>query len=117
MDFYGYNRAKAIAHCDSLAVGRASRQTDSLRSWNRLRPEHVAELLSNAAADARADARALASLMERTCWRINMQVPTQGKANQLVSNVREVAITAAGREFKLQCTESPSLQLERIIAA
>jgi hypothetical protein len=46
-----------------------------------------------------------------------MQVPTQGKANQLVSNVREVAITAAGREFKLQCTESPALQLERIIAA
>ncbi|PPV04803.1 hypothetical protein XBLMG947_4034 [Xanthomonas bromi] len=117
MDFYGYNRAKAIAHCDSLAVGRASRETDSLRSWNRLRPEHVVELLSNAAADARADARMLASLMARACWRIHLQGPTQGKANQLVSNVREVAITAAGREFKLQCTESPALQLERIIAA
>lgn len=117
MDFYGYDRAKAIAHCDSLALGRASRDTDSLRSWNRLRPEHVVELLSNAAADARADARTLASLMEHASWRIHMQAPAQAKANQLVSNVREVAITAAGREFKLQCTENPSLQLERVIAA
>ncbi len=114
MDFYGFDRSKAISHCDSLALGRAGSDTDSVRGWNRLRPEHIVDLLDGASADARQDARNLASLLARIAWRIQLQAPAQGKANQLVSNVREVGITVGGRDYRLQLTEGTRLQLERI---
>ncbi|MBD3828524.1 MULTISPECIES: hypothetical protein [Stenotrophomonas] len=113
MDFYGFDRAKAVANCDSLNLGLA-RDTDSVRAWNRLRPEHIVELLHGAAADARQDARNLAAQISRGSWRIYMQAPAQGKANQLVSNAREVAVSAGGRDYRLQLNEGTKLQLERI---
>lgn len=117
MDFYGLDRSKALAHFDGVALGRAGRQTDSVRAWNRLRPENVFDLLDGAAAEARRDARSLAALMTRSPWRVNLQAPSQDKANQLVSNVREVSVSAAGREYRLQLTEGTRLQLERILQA
>lgn len=114
MDFYGLDRSKALAHFDGIALGRAGRETNAVRGWNRLRPENLLDLLDGAASEARTDARNLAALMIRAPWRIDMQVPAQGKANQLVNNVREVSLTAGGREYRLQLTESSKLQLERI---
>ncbi|GHH60831.1 MAG: hypothetical protein ABN502_01940 [Gammaproteobacteria bacterium] len=117
MDFYGLDRSKALAHCDSLALGRASRDTDSVRTWNRLRPEHIIDLLATASPEARQEARTIAGLMTRAAWRIHMQASTQGKANQLASNVREVGLSVGGRDYRLQLTEGRTLQLERITAA
>lgn len=117
MDFYGLDRSKALGHFDGIALGRAGRDTDTVRAWNRLRPENLLDLLDGAAAEARRDARNLAALMTRVAWRVNMQAPAQGKANQLVSNVREVSLTAGGREYRLQLTEGTRLQLERISQA
>ncbi len=117
MDFYGFDRARAVAHCDSLSLGRASAELDHLRSWSRLRPEHVVELLDTASAEARGDARNLAALVSRVPWRIQVSASAPGKANQLVSNVREVTLAVAGREYRLHCTESPFLRLERITLA
>ncbi|HBK45295.1 MAG TPA: hypothetical protein DDZ67_02425 [Xanthomonadaceae bacterium] len=117
MDFYGLDRSKALAHFDGVALGRAGRQTDTVRGWNRLRPENLFDLLDGAAPEARRDARDLAALLTRAPWRIDMQAPPQGKANQLVSNVREVSLSAGGREYRLQLTEGVQLQLERISQA
>lgn len=117
MDFYGFDRANAVAHCDSLSLGRAGADVEHLRAWSRLRPEHVVELLDTASADARGDARNLAALVSRVPWRIQVQAAAPGKANQLVSNVREVTLAVAGRDYKLHCTEAPFLQLERITLA
>lgn len=113
MDFYGFDRAKAIANCGSLELGLA-RDTHNVRAWNRLRPEHIVELLHGASADARQDARNLAAQLTRSAWRIQMHAPSQGKANQLVSNAREVSITAGGRDYRLLLNEGSTLQLERI---
>ncbi|KAB7769630.1 hypothetical protein [Xanthomonas maliensis] len=117
MDFFGLDRSKAIANCDSIALGRAGRDTDIVRGWNRLRPENILDLLGGASEDARRDAHALAALMVRGPWRLHMQVPVQGKATQLVGNVREVGLTVTGREYRLQLTEGSRLQLERIVQA
>jgi hypothetical protein len=115
MDFYGYDRAAATARCASLAHGQPGSKADRLCTWNRVRPEHVVQLLQEASAEARAEARSLAGLISRTPWRIQVQAPVAGKANQLVSNVREIALSAAGREYRLQCTQAPFLRLERIV--
>lgn len=117
MDFYGFDRAKALAHCDSLTLGRASRTAQGVRAWNRLRPEHIVDLLADAAPEARSDARLIASLTTRASWRIHLEAPVQGKANQLASNVREVGLTVGGRDYRLQLTEGRILRLERIVAA
>ncbi|GAB3052383.1 hypothetical protein [Stenotrophomonas tumulicola] len=117
MDFYGLDRSKALTHFDGVALGRADRQTDTVRGWNRLRPENLLDLLDGAATEARRDARTLAALMTRASWRINLQAPSQGKANQLVSNAREVSVSAGGREYRLQLSEGSRLQLERISQA
>jgi len=113
MEFFGFDREAALNHCDSLELG-LGRELDRVRSWNRLRPEHIVELLHGAAADARQDARNLAAQITRGSWRIYMQAPAQGKANQLVSNAREVAVSAGGRDYRLQLNEGTKLQLERI---
>lgn len=116
MDFYGLNRDRTIANCDSQALGRAGRETTSVRAWNRIRPEHIVDLLDQASLDARGEARALAARLSRMPWRIQlMAAPTQA-ANRLVSNTRDVALSSGGRNFVLHCTESPSLKLERITA-
>ncbi|WP_149193672.1 hypothetical protein [Luteimonas suaedae] len=116
MDFYGIDRETTISHCDSLALGREDRGTESVCSWNRIRPEHVVELLDKAAPEARGDARNLAALLSRFSWRIRGAAQAQGNSNRIVSNVREITISAAGRNFQLHCTENPSLKLERITA-
>ncbi|NZA28138.1 hypothetical protein H0E84_17300 [Luteimonas sp. SJ-92] len=116
MDFYGIDRDKTIANCDSLALGLAGRGTESVCAWNRIRPEHVVDLLDNAAADARGDARDLATLLSRFTWRIRGGASAQGSSNRLVNNVREITVSAAGRNFQLHCVETPSLKLERITA-
>src|SRR5690606_2232548 len=83
----------------------------------RIRPEHVVELLDNAASDARRDARDLATMLSRFAWRISSgSASAQGSSNRIVSNVREITVSVAGRNFQLHCTETPSLKLERITA-
>lgn len=117
MDFYGIDRNATINHCDSLSVGRHDRGTQNISGWNRIRPEHVVELLDNAASDARRDARDLATLLSRFAWRISSgSASAQGSSNRIVSNVREITVSVAGRNFQLHCTETPSLKLERITA-
>ncbi len=117
MDFYGLDRSKALAHFDGVPLGRAGRDTDTVRAWNRLRPENLLDLLDTAAPEARRDARTLAAQLTRSAWRVNLQAPSQGKANQLVSNAREVSLTSGGRECRLQLSEGTRLQLERISQA
>ena len=116
MDFYGFNRAKAIANCGSLELGLA-RDTNNVRAWNRLRPEHIVELLETAVPAARQDARIVAGQISRGSWRIHMDAPVVGKP-QLVSNVRELQ-NAAERfalgldldlDVELQGESSPTLQ-------
>lgn len=116
MEFYGFDKTRAIAHCDSLAVGRSGRDTASVSGWNRIRPEHVVDLLDQAAPDARGDARNLAALLSRFAWRIQPTAQAQAGNARLVNNVREIAITAGARSFQLHCTENPALKLERITA-
>ncbi|MDN5780690.1 MAG: hypothetical protein L0H23_01485 [Luteimonas sp.] len=117
MDFYGIDRAATIGNCDSPSLGLQSRDADNVCSWNRIRPEHVVELLDKAATEARGDARDLAAMMSRFAWRISSgSASAQGNSNKIVNNVREITISAAGRNFQLHCTENPSLKLERITA-
>lgn len=117
MDFYGIDRTATIDRCDSLALGRQDREADNVCSWNRIRPEHVVDLLDKAAADARRDAHELATLLSRFAWRISSGTASaQGNSNRIVNNVREITVSVAGRNFQLHCTETPSLKLERITA-
>lgn len=116
MDFYGLDREKTIANCDSLAVGLASRDTHQVCAWNRVRPEHVVDLLDEAAPEARGDARNLAKLLEGFSWRIHGGAAADGGGKRIVNNVREITVAAVGRTFQLHCTESPSLRLQRITA-
>jgi len=115
MDFHGFNREDAVNQCDSLELG-LSRDLDNVRSWNRLRPEHIVELLHGAGPEARQDARNLAAQLTRSSWRIQMDAPAVGKT-QLVANSREVVITAGGRDYRLLLSEGSSLQLDRITQA
>lgn len=117
MDFYGIDRNATIGRCDSLAIGRESRDTQGVCSWNRIRPEHVVDLLDKAGPEARGDARDLAGMLSRFAWRISGGTASaQGNSNRIVSNVREITVSVAGRSFQLHCTETPSLKLERITA-
>jgi len=116
MDFYGLDREQTIANCDSLAVGLASRDTREVCAWNRVRPEHVVELLDQAAPEARGDARNLAKLLSGFNWRIHSADPAAAGGRRIVNNVRDITIATAGRTFQLHCTETPSLRLERITA-
>ena len=109
MDFYGLDREQTIGNCDSLAVGLAS-------AWNRVRPEHVVDLLDQAAPEARGDARNLAKLLSGFNWRIHSADPAAAGGKRIVNNVRDITVAAAGRTFQLHCTETPSLRLERITA-
>jgi hypothetical protein len=45
-----------------------------------------------------------------------MDAPVVGKP-QLVSNVRELQITAGGRDYRLKISEGVRLQLEEIVQA
>ena len=116
MDFYGLDRERAIANCDSIAVGLAGRDTRGVCAWNRVRPEHVVDLLDQAAPQARSDARSLARLLSGFNWRIHAGDPAAAGGKRIVSNVRDITVAAAGRTFQLHCTETPSLRLERITA-
>lgn len=113
MEFYGFDREAALKHCDSLEVGLA-RDLDRVRAWNRVRPEHVIELLDTAAPAARWEARNLAAQISRGSWRVHMDAAVVGKP-QLVSNAREVQITAGGRDYRLKISEGVRLQLEEIV--
>lgn len=115
MDFYGLDREPAIENCDSFALGR-QRDTRGVCAWNRVRPEHVVELLDQAAPEARSDARNLAVLMSRFAWRIHDGSRVRSSDKRIVSNVREISVSLAGRNFQLHCTENPALRLERITA-
>lgn len=115
MDFYGLDREKAIGNCDSIAVGLAGRDTRGVCAWNRVRPEHVVELLDQAAPEARADARRLARLLSEFRWRIHGGEQAGAGGKRIVSNVREITIAAVGRTIQVQCTEQPSLRIERIL--
>ncbi|KAG0736862.1 hypothetical protein G6F24_018178 [Rhizopus arrhizus] len=64
MEFYGFDREAALNHCDSLELG-LGRELDRVRAWNRLRPEHVIELLDTAVPAARQDARNVAAQISR----------------------------------------------------
>lgn len=114
MDFYGLDREAAVGNCDSLAVGLAGRETRGVCAWNRVRPEHVVDLLDQAAPEARADARRLARLLSGFRWRIHAGTTPGNAGNRIVSNVRDITIAAVGRTFQLHCTENPSLRVERI---
>lgn len=116
MDFYGLDREQTIGNCDSLAVGLASRDTSQVCAWNRVRPEHVVDLLDQAAPEARGDARNLAKLLSGFNWRIHSADPAAAGGKRIVNNVRDITVAAAGRTFQLHCTETPSLRLERITA-
>ncbi|WP_407351813.1 hypothetical protein [Luteimonas sp. R10] len=116
MDFYGIDRETTIGNCDSLGLGRKGRGTESVCGWNRIQPEHIVELLDKAAPEARGDARNLAALLSRFSWRIRGAAQAQANSNRIVNNVREITVSAAGRNFQLHCTENPSLKLERITA-
>ncbi|MFZ7094911.1 hypothetical protein ACOPJQ_12845 [Luteimonas dalianensis] len=116
MDFYGLDREQTIANCDSIAVGLASRDTREVCAWNRVRPEHIVDLLDQAAAEARGDARNLGKLLSQFSWRIHPADPAAAGGKRIVNNVRDITIAAVGRTFQLHCTESPSLRLERITA-
>ena len=87
--------------------------TVCVHAWNRVRPEHVIELLDTATPAARWDARNIAAQISRGSWRIHMDAAVVGKP-QLVSNVREVLITAGGRDYRLKISEGVRLQLEEI---
>ncbi|WP_058834873.1 hypothetical protein [Luteimonas abyssi] len=115
MDFYGFDRTAAAANCDSLALGREGRQAKAICAWNRVRPEHVIDLLDGAATEARGDARDLAALIARMPWRVRNQAGVQ-TGERLVSNVREIEVSVASRTYRLHCTETPSLKIERISA-
>ena len=115
MEFYGFDREAALNHCDSLELG-LGRELGRVRAWNRLRPEHVIELLETAVPAARQDARNVAAQISRGSWRIHMDAPVVGKP-QLVSNVRELQITAGGRDYRLKISEGVRLQLEEIVQA
>ena len=117
MDFHGIDRNVTIANCDNLAIGRRDRDTHNICSWNRIRPEHVVDLLDNAAPDARRDARGLAMMLSRFPWRIRGGTTSaHGGSNRIVNNVREITVSVAGRNFQLHCIETPALKLERITA-
>jgi len=116
MDFYGLDREKTIANCDSIAVGLASRDVSEVCAWNRVRPEHVVDLLDQAAPEARGDARNLARLLSGFHWRIHPADPAAAGGRRIVNNVRDITVAAVGRTFQLHCTETPSLRLERISA-
>ena len=113
MDFYGLDREATIGNCDSLAVGLSGRETKGVCAWDRVRPEHVVELLDKAAPDARGEARNLAKLLSGFSWRIHDSAQGKG-GNRIVNNVREITVSSAGRNFQLHCTENPALRLERI---
>lgn len=114
MDFYGLDRSKALARFDGIALGCAGKNINTVCIWSRLHPENLLELLAGAADIARGDARNLAALITRSPWRINLQAPAQGKANQLVGNMHELGLTAGGREYLLQLSYTSQLQLVRI---
>lgn len=114
MDFHGLDRARAIANCDSFAVGLAGRETRGLCSWNRVQPGHVLDLLDQAGPEARAEARSLARLLAGFRWRIHHGSPPASAGNRLVRNAREIVVAAAGRTFHLHCIASPALRVERI---
>ncbi|KLJ01994.1 hypothetical protein [Luteimonas sp. FCS-9] len=116
MEFYGIDRARVIGNCDSQGLGRAGSALSTLRAWNRIRPEHVVELLDKADAAVRADARSLAVRLSRMPWHIQRTVAPALGTNRLVSNAREIAIGSAGRTYVLHCTEGSALTLERISA-
>lgn len=115
MDFYGLDKDQAIDNCDSFALGR-NRDTQGICAWNRVRPEHVVDLLDQAAPEARGDARNLAVLMSRFAWRIHDGSEVRSGNQRIVNNVREITVSLAGRNFQLHCTENPALRLERITA-
>lgn len=115
MDFYGLDKDQAIDNCDSFALGR-NRDTQGICAWNRVRPEHVVDLLDQAAPEARGDARNLAVLMSRFAWRIHDGSEVRSGNQRIVNNVREITVSLAGRNFQLLCTENPALRLERITA-
>jgi len=113
MDFFGFNRETALDNCDSLEVG-LERDISGVRAWNRLRPEHVIDLLDKAAPAARLEARNVAAQISRGAWRIHMESGAIGKP-QLVSNVRELLITAGGRDYRLKISEGVRLQLDEVV--
>ncbi|WP_284455867.1 hypothetical protein [Alloalcanivorax xenomutans] len=116
MSVYGVDQEKAITNCDAgPSIGR-KRPLDEVRRWHRVAPGHVVELLVESPIEQRHQARQLLGMMEHMSWRIQAPAQAQDRAGRLVSNVRLIVLTIAGRNHQLHCSESPSLQLERISA-
>ena len=71
---------------------------------------------SSSGSPGNSNARNIAAQISRGSWRIHMDAPVVGKP-QLVSNVRELQITAGGRDYRLKISEGVRLQLEEIVQA
>lgn len=110
MSFYGYDQDKAIANCSSQSRGEYQQKLASLRSWQKLGPEHVVGLLEDAAMPARPQARALAGLLEQMAWRVMATVRSGDKGDETPCVMLEVA----GRKYQLRCKETPELHVTEI---
>ncbi|MBV2209436.1 MAG: hypothetical protein KUL77_07715 [Thermomonas sp.] len=113
MEYFGVERAQVLAHCSSVTQG-LERELDHVRGWNRLQPEHVLDLLESAIPSVRREARELAVQLARAPWRIHMETAALDRP-KLASNLREVQIGSAGRDYRLCISEGARLRLENIV--
>ena len=72
MEFFGFDRQAALNHCDSLELG-LGRDLDRVRAWNRLRPEHIIELLERKPAMKLSFEQVLPGLRQEITGRIDAQ--------------------------------------------
>lgn len=106
-----------IRNCSDKWSRQYQPGTTTVRTWQKLGPEHVIHLLENAAVGARADANALLRQLARSPWRIGATVHAGGTGDgRGVDPNPHVTVSVAGRSYHLGCKEQPGLHVISVTA-
>lgn len=136
-----HQHEKIIRNCSNKWSRQYQPGTTTVRTWQKLGPEHVIHLLENTAHGARADANALLRQLARSPWRIGAVQPSRAALGR--SSAREpmaherasspmhaggkgdergvdpnphVTVSVAGRSYHLGCKEQPGLHVISVTA-
>lgn len=111
-------REQIIRNCSDKWRGQYQPDGRAVRVWQKLGPAHIVDLLENAAASARIDARALLRRMATGPWRIGATVHRggHGAGARGADPTPHITVSVVGGSHHLRCREQPGLHVVQVTA-
>ena len=106
---------KILSKAHPLWRGQFQSKTTTERVWQKLTPSTIVDLLENAIATQRSEARRLLQLMQSNVWRLTAAPHEGGAGEERGPDTNlHVTLSVGGRSYHLGCKEKPALHIVRI---